>query len=76
MSAAAAPSIVRRRSPTCCEGRRLAEPGFTQGWVEAAAQALDALLTRRRQLLDMLGAERHRLGEVFGKGRRPVRKSL
>jgi transposase len=43
---------------------------------DADAQELDALLTRRRQLLDMLGAERNRLGQVFGKGKRPVRKSL
>lgn len=43
---------------------------------DAEAQELDALLTRRRQLLEMLGAERNRLGQVFGKGKRPVRKSL
>jgi len=43
---------------------------------DAEAQELDALLTRRRQLLDMLGAERNRLGQVFGTGKRPVRKSL
>jgi len=43
---------------------------------DAEAQELDALLTRRRQLLEMLGAERHRLGQVFGKGKRPVRKGL
>ncbi len=41
-----------------------------------AAQELDALLTRRRQLLEMLGAARNRLGQVFGSGKRPVRKSL
>lgn len=40
------------------------------------AQELDALLTRRRQLLEMLGAERNRLGQVFGTGKRAVRKSL
>jgi transposase len=40
------------------------------------AQELDALLTRRRQLLEMLGAERNRLGQVFGAAKRPVRKSL
>lgn len=34
----------------------------------AEAQELDALLTRRRQILDMLGAERNRLGQVFGRG--------
>lgn len=43
---------------------------------DAEAQELEALLTRRRQLLDMLGAERNRLGQVFGKGKRAVRKSL
>jgi len=42
----------------------------------AEAQALEALLTRRRQLLEMLHAERNRLGQVFGRGQRPVAKSL
>src|SRR5215208_423499 len=41
-----------------------------------AAQELEALLTRRRQLLEMLQAERNRTGQVFGKGKRVVRKSL
>jgi transposase len=40
------------------------------------AQELDALLTRRRQLIEMLGAERNRLSQVFGKGKRLVKKSL
>ena len=40
------------------------------------AQELEALLTRRRQLLEMLQAERNRTGQVFGKGKRGVRKSL
>ena len=40
------------------------------------AQELDALLTRRRQLLEMLGAERNRFGQVFGSGKKPVKKSL
>ena len=40
------------------------------------AQELDALLARRRQLLEMLQAERNRVGQVFGKGKRLVRKSL
>lgn len=40
------------------------------------AQELDALLTRRRQLLEMLGAERNRLGQVFGTGKKPERNSL
>jgi transposase len=38
------------------------------------AQELDALLARRRQLLDMLQAEKNRLGQVFGHAR--VKKSL
>lgn len=42
----------------------------------AEAQELDAMLTRRRQIIEMLGAERNRLGQVFGKGKRPVKKSL
>ncbi|HYD51089.1 MAG TPA: IS110 family transposase [Gemmatimonadaceae bacterium] len=40
------------------------------------AQELDALLTRRRQLLDMLQAERNRLGQVFGRAHARVKKSL
>jgi transposase len=43
---------------------------------DAEAQELDALLTRRRQLVEMLGAERNRLGQVFGRGKRSVKKSL
>jgi transposase len=43
---------------------------------DAAAHELDALLTRRRQLLEMLQAERNRVGQVFGKGNRLVKKSL
>ena len=43
---------------------------------DAEAQELEALLARRRQLLKMLQAERNRLGQVFGKGKRLVRKSL
>jgi len=43
---------------------------------DADAQELEALLTRRRRLLEMLGAERNRLRQVFGKGKRPVKKSL
>src|SRR3954466_14934422 len=44
--------------------------------VDEAAQELEALLTRRRQLLEMLQAERNRTGQVFGKGKRLVKKSL
>lgn len=43
---------------------------------DADAQELDALLARRRQLLEMLQAERNRLGQVFGRGKRSVKKSL
>jgi transposase len=42
----------------------------------ADAQELEALLARRRQLLEMLQAERNRLGQVFGRGKQPVKKSL
>lgn len=41
-----------------------------------AVRALDALLTRRRQLLEMLQAERNRLGQALGAPARPVRRSL
>jgi transposase len=43
---------------------------------DAEAQELDALLARRRQLLEMLQAERNRAGQVFGRGKRLVKKSL
>ena len=45
---------------------------------DEAAQELDALLGRRRQLLEMLTAEKNRLGQAQGqgRGRRPVKKSL
>jgi len=43
---------------------------------DADAQELAALLARRRQLLDMLQAERNRLGQVFGRGKQHVKKSL
>jgi transposase len=44
--------------------------------VDDTAHELEALLTRRRQLLEMLQAERNRTGQVFGKGKRLVKKSL
>ena len=37
---------------------------------------LDALLTRRRQLIEMLTAEKNRLGQVFVKAGKRVKKSL
>lgn len=43
---------------------------------DTEAQELEAVLTRRRQLLEMLQAERNRVGQVFGKGKKTVRKSL
>ena len=43
---------------------------------DEAQQALDALLTRRRQLVDMLIAERNRLGQTFGRATKPVKQSL
>jgi len=55
-------------------GERVRPPG--RPLPNAEAQALDALLTRRRQLLEMLHAERNRLGQVFGRGQRAVAKSL
>jgi transposase len=42
----------------------------------ADQQELDALLTRRRQLIEMLTAEKNRLGQVFVRGGQQVRKSL
>ena len=45
---------------------------------DEAQRELDALLARRRQLLEMLTAERNRLGQATGRGRAaaPVKKSL
>ncbi len=43
---------------------------------DAEAQELDALLARRRQLLEMLQADQKRFGKVFGRGKRAVKKSL
>ncbi len=42
---------------------------------DAQAHELDALLTRRRPLLEMRQAERNRVGQVFGGGKKLVRKS-
>ena len=42
----------------------------------ADVHTISTLLTRRRQLLDMLHAERNRLGQVFGDGLDAVRHSL
>lgn len=43
---------------------------------DAELQSLDALLTRRRQLLEMLQAEENRKQHVFGKSHQRVRQSL
>jgi transposase len=40
------------------------------------ARALEALLTRRRQLLEMRQAEANRLGLLLGRRQQPIRKSL
>lgn len=39
-------------------------------------RALEAVLTRRRQLLEMRTAESNRLAQLFGHGQRPVKQSL
>jgi len=43
---------------------------------DADAQELDALLARRRQLLEMLQAEKNRLFQVFGRGKHPLKKCI
>lgn len=43
---------------------------------DEAAQLLEAVVTRRRQLLEMLVAERNRLGLAVGQARHAVKKSL
>lgn len=57
---------------------RFAEQVQPEARVLATAdqQELDALLTRRRQLIEMLTAEKNRLGQVFVRGGKPVKKSL
>jgi transposase len=44
--------------------------------VDAAREELDALLTRRRQLIEMLVAEKNRLGQVFARNGARVTRSL
>lgn len=41
-----------------------------------AARELEAMVTRRRQLIDMLQAERNRLGLAIGRQQQPIKKSL
>ena len=43
---------------------------------DAATQALDALMARRRQLVEMLVAEQNRLGMARGRGNRPITASI
>jgi transposase len=43
---------------------------------DLATRELDAVVTRRRQLIEMLVAERHRLGLMLGRGQPHVKKSL
>ena len=67
------------RSHRCRHPRAVRRAGAAGRCVplpDAEAQELDALLARRRQLLEMLQAERNRLGQVFGRGQAPVKKSL
>lgn len=47
-----------------------------RGMPDTEARELDALLTRRRQLVEMLVAERVRLGQVLGEGKQAALKSL
>lgn len=57
-------------------GERVQPP--VRALVDDEARELDALLTRRRQLLEMRQAERNRLQQVLGQGRRQraVKQSL
>lgn len=43
---------------------------------DAATHALDALVARRRQLVEMLVAEQNRLGMTHGRGNRPITVSI
>lgn len=43
---------------------------------DAAARDLEAVILRRRQLIEMLQAERNRLGMAIGRSQRPVKHSL
>lgn len=43
---------------------------------DAATQALDALMARRHQLVEMLVAEQNRLGMARGRGNQPITMSL
>jgi transposase len=43
---------------------------------DTQTRELEAVLTRRRQLLEMRQAERNRLLQLIGQGRRPIKQSL
>jgi transposase len=51
------------------------QPAIT-GVPDETTRELDALVTRRRQIVEMLTAEKNRLGQVIGRPQRPVQKSL
>jgi transposase len=55
-------------------GERLRPP--VRALPEPALRALEELLTRRRQLLEMRQAERNRLAQVSGRAQRAVQQSL
>ena len=55
-------------------GERVRPP--VRGLPDEETRALGAVLTRRRQLLEMRSAERHRLGQLLGQGQRAVKQSL
>jgi transposase len=47
-----------------------------RGLPDDATRGLEAVLTRRRQLIDMLQAERNRLALAIGRTQRPIKQSL
>ena len=51
------------------------QPAIT-GVPDETTRELDALVTRRRQIVEMLTTEKNRLGQAIGRPQRPVQKSL
>lgn len=51
------------------------QPAVT-GVPDETTRELDALVTRRRQILEMLQAEKNRLAQAIGQAQQPVKKSL
>jgi transposase len=47
-----------------------------RGVPDEATRELEAVLTRRRQVIDMLQAERNRLGMAIGRHQRPIKQRL